>query len=78
VFALAGWSWGAGGRAGRASGGLVVAAWVEGEVAEEFAGFGVDDPDVQVLDEEQDAGLGVGPADADVVEPAAVAEGDDT
>jgi hypothetical protein len=32
--------------------------------------------DVQVLDEEQDAGSGVGSADADGVEPAAVAEGD--
>jgi len=32
---------------------------------------------VQVLDEEQDAGSGVGPPDADVVEPAVVAEGDE-
>jgi hypothetical protein len=32
---------------------------------------------VQVLDEQQDAGSGVGPADADVVEAAAVAQGDE-
>jgi hypothetical protein len=33
--------------------------------------------DVQVLDQEQDVGSGVGSADADVVEFSAVAEGDD-
>ena len=59
-----------------AAGGLVVAGGVEGEVAEQFAGGGVDDADVEVLDEQDDVGSGVGPADADVVEPAAVAEGD--
>ena len=57
-------------------GGLVVAAWVEGEAAQELAGGGVDDADVQVLHEHQDVGSGVGPADAEVVEPAAVAQGD--
>ena len=59
-------------------GGLVVAVGVEGQLAQEFAGAGVDDADVQVLDEEQDAGSGVGAADADVVEPAVVAEGDES
>ena len=44
--------------------GLVVAVWVEGELAEEFAGGGVDDSDVQVLDQEQDVGSGVGSSDA--------------
>jgi hypothetical protein len=58
------------------AGGLVVARWVEGQVAEEFAGGGVDDADVQVVDEQQDVGSGVGSADADVVEAAAVVEGD--
>jgi hypothetical protein len=69
------WSsrWRAGGRAG----GLVVLVRVEGEFAEQFAGGGVDDADVEVLDEEQDVGAGVGPADADVVELAVVAQGDD-
>jgi hypothetical protein len=49
---------------------------VEGEVAEELAGGGVDDADAQVLDDQQDVGSGVGPADAEVVEPPGVAEGD--
>jgi hypothetical protein len=55
---------------------LVVPGGVEGELAEELAGGGVDDPDGQVLDEDQDAGSGVGPADADVVQPAAGGQGD--
>jgi hypothetical protein len=62
--------------AGWVSGGLVVAGGVDGELAEELAGGGVDDADVQVLDEHQDPGAGVGAADADVVEPAADAEGE--
>ena len=41
------------------AGGLVVAVGVEDELAQELAGAGVDDADVQVLDEEQDAGSGV-------------------
>jgi len=50
---------------------------VEGQLAQEFAGGGVDDDaDVEVLDEDGDAGSGVGSADADGVEPAAVAQGD--
>ena len=56
--------------------GLVVLGGVEGELGEEFAGVGVDDVDVQVLDEHQDRGSGVGSADADVVESAVVAQGD--
>ena len=58
------------------SGGLVVARWVEGQFAQEFAGCLADDPDVQVLGEDEDLGSGVGAADADVVELAGVAEGD--
>ena len=61
---------------GGPSGGLVDAGRVEGELAEQFAGGGVDDPDVLVLDEQQDVGSGVGSADADAVEPPGVAEGD--
>src|SRR5580700_797780 len=57
-------------------GGLVVAGGVDGQVAEKFAGGGVDDADVQVADEQEDAGSGVGPADADVAEVAAGAQGD--
>jgi hypothetical protein len=55
---------------------LVVAAWVDDEVAQELAGGGVDDPDVQVLDEQDDVGSGVGSPDADVAEPAGDAQGD--
>ena len=56
--------------------GLVVHGWVEGELADEFAGGGVDDADVEVVDEHQDGGSGVGSADADVVESAVDAQGD--
>ena len=53
---------------------LVAACGVEGEVAEEFAGGGVDDADVEIRDEEDDGGSGVGAADADVVHAAGAAE----
>ena len=56
--------------------GLVVAGWVKGEVAEEFAGLGCDDFDVEVGDEQGYGGVFVGSADADVVESAVVAECD--
>ena len=46
--------------------GLVVAAGVEDELAEELAGGGVDDADLEVLDEQDDAGSGVGPPKADL------------
>jgi hypothetical protein len=52
---------------------VVAAGAVEGEVSEQFAGGGVDDADVEVGDEEDDAGSGERPAEGDVVE---VAEGD--
>ncbi|MCX6408605.1 MAG: hypothetical protein NTV28_16965 [Propionibacteriales bacterium] len=55
--------------------GLVVAFWVDLEVAEESSGGGVDDADVEVVDEQDDVGSGVGPADADVVESAVDAQG---
>ena len=50
------------------SGGLIVPGGVEGEVAQYFSGGGVDDFDVEVLDEDQDAGSVVDAADADVVQ----------
>jgi hypothetical protein len=62
--------------AGWPAGGLVVPGGVDGELAQELAGGCVDDPDVQVLDEHQDAGPGVGPADADVMQAAAGAQGE--
>src|SRR4051794_10569295 len=58
------------GGSGWSAGGLVVAGGVDGEFAQEFTGGGVDDADVQVLDQEQDVGFGVGSADADVVQAA--------
>ena len=57
--------------------GLVVAVWVEGQCSEDFAGGGVDDADVEVLDEHDDVGSLVGSADADVVESAVDTQGDD-
>lgn len=56
--------------------GLVAACWVEGEVSEELAGGGVDDADVEVVDESDDGLSGVGAADADVVHAAGSAERD--
>ena len=45
-------------------------------MAEDLSGFGVDDVDVEFLDEHGDVGSGMGSSDADVVEFAGVAEGD--
>ena len=56
---------------------MVVPRGVGGECSEDFAGGGVDNADVAVVDEEEDGGSGVGSSDADVVESAVVAEGDD-
>lgn len=39
---------------------MVVAVRVDGEFAEEFAGGGVDDADVEVVDEQDDGGSGAG------------------
>ena len=55
---------------------LVVAGGVEGELADDLAGGGVDDADVEVLGEDEDVGSGVGPSDADVEQAAVVAQGD--
>ena len=44
-------------------------------MADEFSGGGVDDSDLEVLDEHQDTGAGVGSADADVVQAAVDAQG---
>ena len=55
---------------------MVVPGGVEDEFAEKFAGRGVDDSDVEVLDEDQDAGSVVDAADADVVQASVDAQGD--
>ncbi len=60
----------------RCGGAVVAAVRVEGEVAEDFPGGGVDDADVEVGDEHHDAGSGVVAADADVVELAVDAQRD--
>jgi hypothetical protein len=54
---------------------VVVAAGCEGRSAEEFAGGGVDDAGLKVLDEQDDRFLR-GLVHADVVESAAVAQGE--
>ena len=60
---------------------MVVPGGVGGELSEQLSGLLVDDSDLEVLDEEQDVGSGVGSgvgsSDADVVESAVVADGDD-
>ncbi len=55
---------------------MVVASGVDGQFAQEVAGGCVQDADVEVLDEQDDVGSGVGLADADVAEPAVDAQGD--
>jgi len=65
-----------GGGPGGPACGLVVAVGVEGELADEFAGGGVVDAVLEVVEEHEDAGWGVGSADAGVVELAVVAEGE--
>jgi hypothetical protein len=67
---------GAGFGARRAAEWLVVAGWVDVQVADELASGGVDDPNVQVLDEHQDLGPGVFGAGAGVVEFPADAQGE--
>src|SRR4051794_41697481 len=62
--------------AGGSAGGLIVLAWVDDQVAQDLAGGGVDDGDVQVLDEQDDVGSGVGSADADVAQAPGDAQGD--
>jgi hypothetical protein len=57
--------------------GLVVAGRVEGELADEFAVVVGDDSQLQVAGEDEDFGAGpAAAADADVVEPAVVAQGE--
>jgi hypothetical protein len=54
---------------------LVVAVQVDGELAQQFAGDGVDDSDLEVPYEQDDVRSGVGSADADVAELAGDAPG---
>jgi hypothetical protein len=54
---------------------LVVAGWVEGELAQQRPVVG-EDADVEAGGQDDDLGSGVPSSDADVVELAAVAQGD--
>jgi hypothetical protein len=54
----------------------VVLGGVEEELAEELTSDGVDHPDVEILDEQDDVGSGMGSADANVVQPAGHAQAD--
>ena len=60
------------------SGRLVVPGRVQDQFPEQLAGGGIDNPDVQILDEEHHVGSRVGFTDPDVMEPAVVADGDRT
>ena len=53
----------------------MVACYVDGELAEDLSGFGVDDCHVEVVDEEFDVGSGVGSSDADLAKFAGNSEG---
>jgi hypothetical protein len=55
---------------------LVVAGGVQDQVADDLGGVGVDDGDVQVVDEDAHGGVVVFVAQADVVQASAVAQGD--
>ena len=47
---------------------LIVPTGTDEELAEEFFGGGVNDPDMQILDQEDDGGSSVGSPHTDVVE----------
>jgi hypothetical protein len=64
------------GSAWWSSGAVVAAVGVDGELADDLAGVAVDDSDVEVVDEEDDAGSVEGSAESDVVHVAVVAEAD--
>ncbi len=70
------WFAGSGGAAWWFPGAVVAAVGVEGEVADDFAGGAVDDADVEVVDEEDDAGSVEGSSESDVVELTVVAQAD--
>src|SRR5207342_3520405 len=55
---------------------LVVATRIEGEPADQLTCVGGEDPDVEIGREELDHPALVGPAEADVMQPAVVAKGD--
>jgi hypothetical protein len=64
------------GSAGGSSGAVVAALGDDGECADDFTGGGVDDADVEVVDEHDDAGSVEGSSESDVVHLAVDAETD--
>src|SRR5215472_1076387 len=63
-------------RTGPEARGLVGTGEVEGEGSEDLAGGGVDDANIEVLDEQDDGGSGMGSTDADVEQAAGDPQGD--
>jgi hypothetical protein len=57
------------------AGAWAVLVGIERKLAEELAGGGVDDADLEVVDEQEDVGSGVGSTDIDVVQAAVDAQG---
>ena len=57
-------------------GAVVAALWVDGEGADDLAGGGVDDADVWVVDEHDDAGSVEGSSESDVVHLAVDSQAD--
>jgi hypothetical protein len=55
---------------------VVVAGGVDGELSDDGSGGGVQHGDVEVADEHQNVGSGVGAADADVVQSSGVTQGE--
>lgn len=55
---------------------LVVANWIEGELPDQLSCFQVQHADVTVGDQSLDRPVLVGTADADVMQPVVVAQGD--
>ena len=64
------------GWTGWQSAGLVVPGRVQDQFADQLTGVAVDDADMQVVDEQADWSVGQAGANADVVQPAVVAQGD--
>jgi hypothetical protein len=66
---LLGWS-------GWQSAGLVIPAGVQDQLPDELSGVALDDANVQVVDQQSDRGAGESGAQANVVHPAVVSQGD--
>ncbi len=54
--------------------GVVVTVGIDGQLAQELSGDGIDDAHFEVLNQQDDVGSGVGSSDPDVMQPAVDAE----